>query len=122
MTMETIASAAATAPGTIRFTDRAAARVAALVAREGNPLLKLRVLVQGGGCSGFQYKFSFDAAVREGDVAIEHDGAALLVDAVSYPYLCGAEIDCEESLKGAQFVVRNPNAEATCGCGSSFSA
>lgn len=122
MTAETMAAAAGAAPSSIHFTDRAAARVAMLAADEGNPELKLRVLVQGGGCSGFQYKFSFDTAAQEGDITVERNGAELLVDAMSYPFLAGAEIDCEESLKGSQFVVRNPGAESTCGCGSSFSA
>ena len=112
---------AQTTADAIRFTDSAAERVARLVADEGNPALKLRVLVEGGGCSGLQYKFALDAAVQEGDTTLAmRDGAALLIDAMSYPYLVGAEIDCEHSLKGTQFVVRNPNAQATCGCGSSF--
>ena len=108
-------------PIQIQMSDGAAARVAHLVAAEGNPALKLRVLVQGGGCSGLQYKCSLDAANREGDTTLVKDGAALVIDALSYPFLEGAEIDCEQSLQGAQFVVRNPNAEATCGCGTSFS-
>ena len=108
-------------PGPILFTDSAAAKVADLIAEEGNPELKLRVFVQGGGCSGFQYGFTFDEIVNEDDTKIEKDGVTLLVDSMSYQYLVGAEIDYKEDLEGAQFVIRNPNASTTCGCGSSFS-
>lgn len=104
----------------IVFTDAAVAKVAELIAREGNPNLKLRVFVEGGGCSGFQYGFSLDEAVGADDHTVVRDGVSLLVDAASYPYLIGAEIDYRDELKGAQFVIRNPNAQATCGCGSSF--
>lgn len=103
------------------FTDSAAAKVAELVAEEGNPDLKLRVFVQGGGCSGFQYGFTFDEAINEDDTQMSKNGVTLLIDAMSYQYLMGAEIDYKEDLDGAQFVIRNPQATSTCGCGSSFS-
>ena len=105
----------------LRFTAAAAAKVAQLVREEGNPALKLRVYINGGGCSGFQYGFSFDEQQAEDDLVVERDGTALLVDPLSLQYLMGAEIDYAESLSGAQFVIRNPNAKTTCGCGSSFS-
>jgi len=108
-------------PAPLVFTDSAAAKVADLVAEEGNPELKLRVFVQGGGCSGFQYGFTFDEAVNEDDTQMSKNGVTLLIDAMSYQYLVGAEIDYKEDLEGAQFVIRNPNATTTCGCGSSFS-
>lgn len=104
------------------FTDNAAEKVKDLIAEEGNPDLKLRVFVQGGGCSGFQYGFTFDEIVNEDDTAINKSGVTLLVDSMSYQYLVGAEIDYKEDLDGAQFVIKNPNASTTCGCGSSFSA
>jgi iron-sulfur cluster insertion protein len=104
------------------FTQAAAAKVAALIQEEGNPALNLRIYVQGGGCSGFQYGFSFDENKTEGDVLVETDGVGLLIDPMSMQYLMGAEVDYVEDLKGAQFVIRNPNATTTCGCGSSFSA
>jgi len=109
-------------PAPIVFTDAAAAKVAELVAEEGNPDLKLRVFVQGGGCSGFQYGFTFDENEEEGDTCVVREGVKLLIDPTSYQYLVGAEIDYKEDLEGAQFVIRNPNATTTCGCGSSFSA
>lgn len=102
------------------FTDSAARKVGELIIEEGNPDLKLRVYVSGGGCSGFQYGFTFDEKSEEGDVAIENGGVILLVDPLSIQYLMGAEIDYKEDLQGAQFVIRNPNAATTCGCGSSF--
>jgi iron-sulfur cluster insertion protein len=104
------------------FTDSAAAKVRELIAEEGNPALKLRVFVTGGGCSGFQYGFTFDDSINEGDTAVEKAGVTLLIDPMSFQYLVGAEIDYTEGLEGAQFVIRNPNATTTCGCGSSFSA
>ena len=104
------------------FTDSAANKVGQLIAEEGNPELKLRVFVTGGGCSGFQYGFTFDESINEGDSAVETAGVTLVVDPMSYQYLVGAEIDYSEGLEGAQFVIRNPNATTTCGCGSSFSA
>lgn len=102
------------------FTDAAAAKVHELIAEEGNAQLALRVYIQGGGCSGFQYGFSFDENRAEDDLAVEKGGVTLLVDPLSLQYLTGAEIDYSESLSGAQFVIRNPNARTTCGCGSSF--
>ena len=104
----------------IIFTDSAAAKVADLIAEEGNPDLKLRVFVQGGGCSGFQYGFTFDEIANEDDTVMQKNGVSLLIDAMSYQYLVGAEIDYKEDLQGAQFVIRNPSATTTCGCGSSF--
>lgn len=104
------------------FTASAAARVCELVREEGQPELKLRVTVSGGGCSGFQYGFEFDTEQDDDDFVLQRDGATLLVDPLSLPYLQGAQVDFEDSLKGAQFVIRNPNATATCGCGTSFTA
>lgn len=108
-------------PTPIVFTDSAAAKVADLIAEEGNPDLKLRVFVQGGGCSGFQYGFTFDEIANDDDTTMTKNGVSLLIDAMSYQYLLGAEIDYKEDLQGAQFVIKNPNATTTCGCGSSFS-
>ncbi len=105
----------------LNFTDAAAHKVGQLIAQEGNSSLKLRVYVQGGGCSGFQYGFTFDEEVQEGDTEIANGGVTLLVDPMSVQYLMGAEIDYREDLSGAQFIIRNPNATTTCGCGSSFS-
>ena len=104
----------------LQFTPAAAAKVRELVAEEGNAALKLRAYIQGGGCSGFQYGFEFDEGQNEDDIAIVTDGATLLVDPLSLQYLIGAQVDYSESLAGAQFVFRNPNAKTTCGCGSSF--
>jgi iron-sulfur cluster insertion protein len=115
-------SAMAEPPVPLIFTDSAAAKVADLIAEEGNPELKLRVFVQGGGCSGFQYGFTFDDAVNEDDTSFEKNGVTLLVDSMSFQYLVGAEIDYKEDINGSQFVIKNPNATTTCGCGSSFSA
>ncbi|HCW88487.1 MAG TPA: iron-sulfur cluster insertion protein ErpA [Marinobacter sp.] len=103
------------------FSDSAVAKVRELVEDEGNPDLKLRVFVTGGGCSGFQYGFSFEEEQDEEDTVVEKGGMKLLVDPMSYQYLVGATIVYEEGLQGSQFVVRNPNASSTCGCGSSFS-
>jgi iron-sulfur cluster insertion protein len=105
----------------LNFTDAAARKVGQLIERERNPALKLRVYIQGGGCSGFQYGFTFDEEIQEGDTEIENGGVKLLVDPLSVQYLTGAEIDYREDLSGAQFIIRNPNATTTCGCGSSFS-
>lgn len=105
----------------IIFTESAATKVAALIAEEGNPDLMLRVYIQGGGCSGFQYGFSFDENEGEGDTKVVTKGVTLLVDPMSMQYLMGAEVDYTEGLQGAQFIIRNPNATTTCGCGSSFS-
>jgi iron-sulfur cluster insertion protein len=102
------------------FTDAAARKVSDLIKGEGNPKLMLRVYVQGGGCSGLQYGFEFDEQLQEGDTCVENQGVRLLVDPMSVQYLSGAEIDYREGLDGAQFVIRNPNAATTCGCGSSF--
>ena len=104
------------------FSSSAAAKVAQLIAEEGNPELKLRVYIQGGGCSGFQYGFTFDESVQDGDTEVVTDGVQLLIDPMSMQYLAGAEIDYTEGLQGSQFIIRNPNATTTCGCGSSFSA
>jgi len=106
----------------ILFTDSAANKVKELIEEEGNAALKLRVFVTGGGCSGFQYGFTFDEEVADDDTLMEKNGVTLLIDPMSYQYLVGAEIDYSEGLEGSQFVIRNPNATSTCGCGSSFSA
>jgi iron-sulfur cluster insertion protein len=103
------------------FTDAAAHKVRELIAEENNPNLKLRVYISGGGCSGFQYGFTFDEQRAEDDFAVLNDGVTLVVDPLSLQYLMGAEVDYAENLHGAQFVIRNPNAKSTCGCGSSFS-
>ena len=125
-------SSMATAPDTMSlspsmapslvFTDAAAAKVGELIQEEANPNLKLRVFVQGGGCSGFQYGFTFDENAEDGDTKVDNHGVTLLIDPMSIQYLAGAEIDYREDMEGAQFVIRNPNATTTCGCGSSFSA
>ncbi len=109
-------------PPSLVFTDAAAAKVKSLIDEESNEALKLRVFISGGGCSGFQYGFTFDEAVNDGDSVVENGGVTLLVDPMSFQYLVGAEIDYAEGLEGAHFVIRNPNATTTCGCGSSFSA
>ncbi len=105
----------------LTFTDSAAQKVRQLIEEEGNDNLKLRVFVTGGGCSGFQYGFTFDENEQEGDTKVENGGVTLLIDPMSFQYLTGAEIDYKEDLSGSQFVIRNPNATTTCGCGSSFS-
>ncbi len=104
------------------FTDSAANKVKELILEEGNPDLKLRVFVTGGGCSGFQYGFTFDEVTNDDDTVMEKNGVTLLIDPMSFQYLVGAEIDYNEGLQGSQFVIKNPNATSTCGCGSSFSA
>ena len=106
---------------TIVFTDSAANKVSELITEEGNDNLKLRVYVSGGGCSGFQYGFTFDEEVNEDDTSVVNGGVTVLIDSMSIQYLAGAEVDYKEDLSGAQFVIRNPNATTTCGCGSSFS-
>lgn len=103
------------------LTDRAIARVKRLVAEEANQALKLRVFVTGGGCSGFSYGFTFDDIVAEDDTLVEKDGVTALVDPMSFQYLVGAEVDYQEGLEGSRFIINNPNAETTCGCGASFS-
>jgi iron-sulfur cluster insertion protein len=109
-------------PSPLNFTDSAAAKVKQLIDEEGNADLKLRVFVTGGGCSGFQYGFTFDETTNDDDTVMEKGGVTLLIDPMSYQYLVGAEIDYSESVEGAQFVIKNPNATSSCGCGSSFSA
>lgn len=111
-----------TTPEAIIFTDSAAAKVGELIAEEDNENLMLRVYVQGGGCSGFQYGFTFDENANDDDTQVEKNGVKVLIDSMSIQYLAGAEIDYREDASGAQFVIRNPNATTTCGCGSSFSA
>jgi len=105
----------------IQFSDSAASKVKQLIADEGNDKLKLRVFVTGGGCSGFQYGFDFDENIQDGDMSVENAGVMLVIDPMSYQYLMGATIDYKEGLEGSQFVINNPNATTTCGCGSSFS-
>ena len=109
-------------PAPIIFSDSAAMKVAQLIEEEGNSDLKLRVFVQGGGCSGLQFGFSFDEVVNEDDATMVKNGVQLLIDSMSYQYLVGAEIDYKDDLEGTQFVIKNPGATSTCGCGSSFSA
>jgi iron-sulfur cluster insertion protein len=109
-------------PAALVFTDAAARKVGDLIRAEENPKLMLRVYVQGGGCSGLSYGFEFDETLQDGDICVENQGVRLLVDPMSVQYLMGAEIDYREGLDGAQFVIRNPNATTTCGCGSSFTA
>jgi iron-sulfur cluster insertion protein len=108
-------------PQPLLFTDKAVAKVKALVEDEANDELKLRVFVTGGGCSGFQYGFTLDEIVAEDDTAVEKGGITALVDPMSFPYLAGSEVDYTEGLEGSRFVINNPNADTTCGCGSSFS-
>jgi len=114
-------TATETSAAPLVFTDAAAHKVAELLREEENPALKLRVYITGGGCSGFQYGFTFDESVEEGDLTVDREGVTLVVDPMSVQYLMGAEVDYVENLQGAQFVIRNPNAATTCGCGSSFS-
>lgn len=108
-------------PTAVNLSERAVAKVRQLVSEEENDDLKLRVFITGGGCSGFQYGFTFDELSADDDTAIERDGVTVLIDPMSYPYLAGSEVDYREGLEGSRFVVNNPNATATCGCGSSFS-
>eukprot|EP00747_Dinoflagellata_sp_TGD_P192730 gnl/TRDRNA2_/TRDRNA2_57968_c0_seq1.p2 gnl/TRDRNA2_/TRDRNA2_57968_c0~~gnl/TRDRNA2_/TRDRNA2_57968_c0_seq1.p2 ORF type:complete len:118 (-),score=11.82 gnl/TRDRNA2_/TRDRNA2_57968_c0_seq1:101-454(-) len=108
-------------PGPLVFSEAAANKVKELIEDEGNNALMLRVFVSGGGCSGFQYGFTFDEDIGDGDTIVENEGVKLLIDPMSFQYLSGAEIDYSEGMEGAQFVIRNPNAQTTCGCGSSFS-
>lgn len=105
----------------VQFTIQAAAKVSELLAQEQNSNLKLRVYVTGGGCSGFQYGFMFDEEINDDDTLVEQEGVMLLIDSMSIEYLNGSEIDYKDDLSGSQFVIRNPNAVTTCGCGSSFS-
>jgi len=106
---------------TVGFTDAAANKLKSLIAEEKNPKLKLRAFVSGGGCSGFQYGFEFDENVNDNDIKVEKSGVTMVVDAMSAQYLGGATVDYEEGLEGSRFVINNPNATSTCGCGSSFS-
>src|ERR1019366_1339187 len=115
-------NAVAEMPAPLLFTDNAANKVKELIEEEGNNDLKLRVFVSGGGCSGFQYGFTFDEVTNEDDTVLNKNGVQLLIDPMSFQYLVGAEIDYQEGLEGSQFVIKNPNATTTCGCGSSFSA
>jgi iron-sulfur cluster insertion protein len=108
-------------PPTLKLTEGAVAKVKSLVEEEANPALKLRVYVTGGGCSGFQYGFSFEDEAAEDDTRIEKEGVTVLVDPMSYQYLVGSEVDYTEGLEGSRFIINNPNAASTCGCGSSFS-
>lgn len=109
-------------PAPVEFTDSAAEKVRELIQEEDNTALKLRVFIQGGGCSGFQYGFTFEEDQQGDDTAVEKDGVTLLIDPMSLQYLSGARIDYKEDLEGARFIINNPNASTTCGCGSSFSA
>ena len=118
--MDTETTGAPELPTGIVFTDAAASKVSELIAEEDNPNLMLRVFISGGGCSGFQYGFTFDEDIEYGDSQVENQGVTLLVDPMSVQYLMGAEIDYKEDLQGAQFIIRNPNAQTTCGCGQSF--
>lgn len=120
-TVSTSTPNAGAPPPALIFTDAAAAKVKQLIEEEENLNLKLRVYVSGGGCSGFQYGFTFDESIEEGDTQIENAGVTLLVDPMSFQYLMGAEIDFQDDLEGARFIIRNPMAATTCGCGSSFS-
>ncbi len=115
MTTDTVAASP------VNFTDSAANKVLQLITDENNLNLKLRIFVSGGGCSGFQYGFTFDENIGDGDTCVEKAGVTLLIDPMSYQYLMGAEIDFKEGLEGSRFVITNPNATTTCGCGSSFS-
>ncbi len=122
MQSETSATGQPLPPPPVVFTDAAATKVGELIREEDNPDLKLRVYISGGGCSGFQYGFTFDETVEEGDSEVVNQGVTLVIDPMSVQYLMGAEIDYKEDLQGAQFIIRNPNATTTCGCGQSFSA
>ena len=114
-------AASVCAVSNINFSVSAADKVSALILEEGNPKLNLRVYITGGGCSGFQYGFTFDEIVADDDTLVEKDGVTALIDPMSYQYLVGSEVDYKEGLEGSRFVVNNPNADTTCGCGSSFS-
>lgn len=113
--------AAAFDPTTLTLTERAVHKVRELIGEEDNHDLKLRVFITGGGCSGFQYGFSFDEDAADDDTRIEREGVVMLVDSMSFPYLAGSEVDYTEGLEGSRFIVNNPNATTTCGCGASFS-
>ena len=115
-------SAAIEMPTPINFSDNAVKKVKELIEEEGTPDLKLRVFVSGGGCSGMQYGFTFEESINEDDTKVEKDNVMLLIDPMSLQYLTGAEIDYQDNVQGSQFLIKNPNATTTCGCGSSFSA
>ena len=115
-------SAAIEMPTPINFSDNAVKKVKELIEEEGTPDLKLRVFVSGGGCSGMQYGFTFEESINEDDTKVEKNNVMLLIDPMSLQYLTGAEIDYQDNVQGSQFVIKNPNATTTCGCGSSFSA
>jgi iron-sulfur cluster insertion protein len=121
MSTQTAIETASPSDAPLNFTNAAAAKVKSLIEEEQNDNLKLRVFVSGGGCSGFQYGFTFDEVINDGDTTVENNGVTLLIDPMSFQYLAGADIDYTEGLEGSQFVIRNPNATTTCGCGSSFS-
>jgi iron-sulfur cluster insertion protein len=122
MQQDTPVSDIAAPPPPVVFTDAAASKVGELIEEEQNPALKLRVFISGGGCSGFQYGFTFDEEIEDGDSQVVNQGVTLVIDPMSVQYLMGAEIDYKEDLQGAQFIIRNPNATTTCGCGQSFTA
>ena len=122
MQSDTVTSSPPPPPPPVVFTDAAAVKVGELIKEEQNPDLKLRVFISGGGCSGFQYGFTFDENTEEGDSEVVNQGVTLVIDPMSVQYLMGAEIDYKEDLQGAQFIIRNPNATTTCGCGQSFTA
>ncbi len=122
MQSDTIVANNPAPPPPVVFTDAAATKVGELIREEDNPNLKLRVFISGGGCSGFQYGFTFDENIEDGDSQIVNQGVTLVIDPMSVQYLMGAEIDYAEDLQGAQFIIRNPNATTTCGCGQSFTA
>ncbi len=122
MQSDTATNAQAAPPPPVVFTDAAAVKVGELIKEEQNPDLKLRVFISGGGCSGFQYGFTFDENIEDGDSEVVNQGVTLVIDPMSVQYLMGAEIDYKEDLQGAQFIIRNPNATTTCGCGQSFTA
>ncbi len=122
MQSDTATTAQSAPPPPVVFTDAAAVKVGELIKEEQNPDLKLRVFISGGGCSGFQYGFTFDENIEDGDSEVVNQGVTLVIDPMSVQYLMGAEIDYKEDLQGAQFIIRNPNATTTCGCGQSFTA
>jgi len=122
MQQDTPVNDIAAPPPPVVFTDAAASKVGELIEEEQNPALKLRVFISGGGCSGFQYGFTFDEEIEDGDSQVVNQGVTLVIDPMSVQYLMGAEIDYKEDLQGAQFIIRNPNATTTCGCGQSFTA
>jgi iron-sulfur cluster insertion protein len=118
--MSATAPAHTPAPAPILFSDNAALKVRELITEEGNPNLQLRIYVSGGGCSGFQYGFAFEEGVGNDDIVVEKEGVRVLIDPVSMQYLAGASVDFQDNLDGSRFVINNPNAKSTCGCGSSF--